>query len=105
MCLKMFEGISLVSLTPPALLGLAILMILTGRLWTNSAYQQKAEEAEKWREAYEKEREARAMADAQTNELLDTAKTSQAFIRAVFQNSERVRQRGGSDVSEPVLEE
>lgn len=95
-------GVPVSGLTAPALLGIAILMLLTGKLWTNSAYQQKCAEAERWRLAYEAERTARATSDAQTGELLEVAKTTQAMISGVYQNSERIRQNGETDVVSPT---
>lgn len=93
----MIEGIPIAGLTAPALLSIAVLMLFTGRLWTNSAYQEKVKESEQWREAFRKERESRITSDAQTAELLELAKTTHSFISAVFNNSERIRQSGGPD--------
>lgn len=90
-------GIPIGGLTAPALLGIAILMLMTGKLWTNAAYQEKVAEAERWRSAYEAEREARKTLDTQTVELLELAKTTDSFMRAVFTSSERVRQGAYSD--------
>lgn len=91
-------GIPIAGLTAPALLGIAILMLLTGKLWTNNAYQEKCKESEHWRGAYEAEREARQTSDSQTAQLLEVTKTTHAFIVAVFSNSERIRQGGGPNV-------
>ena len=87
----MFNGISVVQLTPSVLLGIAILMLLMGRLIPRTTYQDKANEAEKWRQAYEAERAARTISDAQTRELLEIAKTSELFLRAVVQQSETMK--------------
>lgn len=92
------EGIPIAGLTAPALLGIAILMLLTGRLWTNNAYQEKCKESDHWRLAYEAERENRQTSDSQTAQLLEVTKTTHAFIVAVFSNSERIRQGGGPNV-------
>lgn len=92
----MIDGISIIGLTPPALLGVAILMMLTGRLIPRSTYLDRVKEADQWRKAYEAERAARATSDAQTVELLELAKTTHSFITAVFSNSERIRQSGDS---------
>lgn len=93
------EGIPLVGLTAPTLLGIAVLMVLTGRLYSRAAYLEKVAEAERWRLAYEAEREARALSDKQTTELLELAKTTHSFIVAVFTNSEQARQAGGTNVA------
>lgn len=92
----MIEGISVIGLTPAALLGMAILMLLTGRLIPRSTYQDKLKEADQWREAYEAERAARTTSDAQTRELFEVAKTSESFLRAVFEKSESISQSGDS---------
>lgn len=91
----MFEGIPVVQLTPPVLLGIAILMLLTGRLIPRFTYQEKVKEADLWRQAYEAERSARTVSDAQTRELLEIARTSEQFLGAVFQNSERLKSGEG----------
>jgi len=80
----MFDGIPLVSLTPPVLLGVAILLLLFGRLWTNSAYQEKCRESERWRKAYETSEKARAISDAQSAELLELGRATYAMLDAVF---------------------
>lgn len=90
----MLDGIPLVGLTAPTLLGIAILLILVGRIIPRPFYVEKVTEAERWRLAYEAEREARALSDAQTAELLEVAKTTHNIIVAVFHNSELIK-RGG----------
>lgn len=95
----MLEGIPILDLTAPALLGITVLLIFLGRIIPRPFYQEKAVEADRWREAYEKEREARLASDAQTAELLEVAKTTHNIIVAVFHNSELIR-RGG-DLSVP----
>ena len=93
----MIESIPLDGLSAPAMLGVLIMMLFTGKLWTNSAYQEKKEEADRWRLAYEAEREARQTSDSQTVELLEVTKTTQGFIEAVLKNSELIRKSGVSD--------
>lgn len=95
----MIEGIPIAGLTAPTLLGIFILMLFNGKIWTNAAYQEKSKEADQWRMAYEKERDARKESDAQSSELLELAKTTNHFITAVFQNSEQLRQSGGAYVA------
>lgn len=94
---EFLEGIPIGGLTAPALLGLAILMLFTGKLWTNAAYQEKVAEAERWRLAYESEAKARAESDSQSKELLELGKTTHALITAVFTNSEYIRRSGEPD--------
>lgn len=93
----MLDGIPVGDLTAPGLLGLAVLMVLAGFLVPRYLYNEKKEEAEKWRQAYEAERKARATSDAQTAELLELAKTTHKIIVATFSTTERMRQSGGVD--------
>lgn len=93
----MLEGIPVKDLTAPTLLGVAILMVLLGLLVPRYVYNEKKEEAEKWRQAYEAERQARATSDAQTAELLELAKTTQKIIAAWAGTAERIRTSGGAD--------
>lgn len=86
----MFEGIPIVGLTPAALLGITVLLLLTGRLVPRIALKDKTEEAERWRLAYEAEREARATSDTHTTELLEGVKTSHAIITALFEAAQLV---------------
>jgi len=99
----MMEGIPIpiVGLSAPAIVSILIIMLFTGKLWTNSAYQEKKADAERWRQAYEAERDARQISEAQTAELLELAKTTHSFIVATFSNSERIRQAGDTDVASP----
>lgn len=92
----MLDGISIIDLTPAGLLLITVLLILTGRLVPRSVYQEKAAEADRWRSAFELERTARNVSEAQTRELLEVAKTSEHFLSAVFKNSERILQSGDS---------
>lgn len=94
----MIDGFPLIGLTAPTLLGIAILFLLMGRIIPRSTYLDKSREAERWREAYEKEREARARSNAQTVELLEGLKTNHAVISAMFQTIQRLAGSGESDV-------
>lgn len=91
----MFEGIPIVGLTAPTLLGITVLLLLTGRIMPRSAYMDKARESELWRQAYEKEREARATSNGQTIELLDAIKTNHAVVSAMFEVVKEKRRSGG----------
>jgi hypothetical protein len=82
--LTMFDGISVATLTPPALLGFAVLLVLLGRLVPWFQYNAKVKECEKWYKAWELERDARVASDAQRAELLELAKTTYAIIDAAF---------------------
>jgi hypothetical protein len=91
-------GIPFGDLAPPTLLGVTVLLILLGRLKPKVDIDKAEEAAEKWRLAYEAEREARSVADAQTAELLELAKTTHSIVLALFGASDRTRQSGGADV-------
>lgn len=93
----MIEGLPLADMSAPYLLGLAVLMILVGWLVPKRILTKTENESERWRLAYEAEREARILSEAQTSELLELAKTTHALITAVFTNSEqiRIKQRSG----------
>lgn len=93
----MLDGFPLVGLTSPTLLGIAILLIITGRLIPRQQYREKAAEAERWRLAYEAEREARSTSDAQTVQLLEFAKTNHSVITAVFESIRELKGSGGSN--------
>lgn len=87
----MLEGIPFEKLTAPSLVGLIVVLILLGWLVPRRTLQDKQDEAERWRQAYETERQARSEADAQTAELLEVARTTHALIQAIFSNSEQMR--------------
>ena len=97
----MIEGIPIVGLTAPGLLGVAVLLLLLGKIVPRSTLQDKIEEAIQWRKAYEAEREARRLADAQTTELLEVSRTNHALISALFANSERIRRESGAPDADP----
>lgn len=87
----MFDGISITLLTPAGLLLLTVYMILTGRLIPRSMYLEKKAEAERWQAAYEVERQARSVSDAQTRELFELAKTGTRVLEAVHTKSEMIK--------------
>jgi hypothetical protein len=84
----MFEGVPLVGLTAPALLSVFVLLIFTGLLIPYRTHKAKEVECERWRTAFETEREARTLSDKQTAELLEGQKNSHAVLVAIFKNSE-----------------
>ena len=94
----MFEGIPVANLTASGLLSITVLLILLGRLKPKSDVDRADAAAEKWRLAYEAEREARAISDAQTTELLELAKTTHDIVYATFNPPGRIHQSGGADV-------
>ncbi len=94
-----FEGIPIGDLSVSALLGIAVLLILLGRLKPKSDVDRADAAADKWRLAYEAEKEARAAADAQAAELLEVARTTHQIVVALFGATEGKRRSGGADVA------
>jgi hypothetical protein len=99
----MIDGVPYPSLTFPTLLGLAILFILLGKLVPYRYLKDKEVECEKWRKAYETERESRRVSDAQTAELLELARTTHAIVVAAFDEVPSIAKHrlpsGGHDVA------
>lgn len=91
--MEILQGITVGQLTPSILLGITVLMLLRGYLVPRATLQDKQKEADSWRTAYELERAARNTADAQNRELLEVAKASAGFLKAV---SEQASISGGS---------
>lgn len=85
----MWDGISIIGLTAPGLLLIAVLMVLTGRLVPKSTHEQTVKERDQWRAAYEVAELARSTQEAQTRELLEVAKTSTAVLTALHEFSEK----------------
>jgi hypothetical protein len=102
--LIMIDGIPINDLTAPSLLGIAIVLILLGWLVPRSTLKDKKEESEKWQQAYEAERKARSLSDAQTAELLELARTSKHLLESFFGENERVPLYGGGRHAAPVVE-
>lgn len=94
----MFDGIPIADLTAPTLLGLTVLLLLLGKIVPRATLKDKAEEAEKWRLAYEAEKKRANTSDAQTAELLEVARTTHSIIVAVFGAEERARRSGEAHV-------
>ena len=89
-------------LTAPGLIGLGVLLIMTGRLVPVRFYKNKSDESERWRLSFETERETRKVLDKQTSELLESQKATHAVILAILKNSEEIQRevkRGDRDVA------
>lgn len=90
---------------PGALLTLAVILILTGRLVPRASLMDKQREADNWRQAHERseaarqiEQQARAESQSQVSELLAHARTTQAFIAALQSHAAPLlRDRGEAD--------
>lgn len=97
----MLGGIPVEYLTAPTLIGLAVFFIFTGRLVPKRFYQERVNESDRWRLAYEVQRERADKSDAQTAELLEVTKTTHAFIVAIFHSTGSTHvppQIGGTNV-------
>ena len=100
----MLDGIPLADLTAPTLLGVAVLLLLFGKIVPRATLMDKAEEAKLWREAYEVERKAHELTEAQVTELLELSKTTYNVIVAMFGTTERMRkpEEGAPHVASPM---
>lgn len=99
----MIENIPLVGLTAPALLGIAVLLLLTGRIVPRSALTDRDKEIERWKSAYETEREARIISDNQTAKLLIAVETNRDVLFALLKVIKPTADSGGSsDVAEEI---
>ena len=79
----MFDGVPILDLSSSAILGITVILILTGRIVPKHTCDNLREEVKSWREAYEKEREARLQLQNQNGLLLETARTSSAVLNAL----------------------
>lgn len=92
-------------LSAPALLGLAVFLLLVGKIVPRSTLLDKMAEAERWRAAYEAEREARREVEKQTKDLYELAKTTHSVIVAMFQTIDHKREGGNSNESSTLRKE
>lgn len=88
-------GVPVSILTASGLLGLTVLFIIMGKLVPKVFYDGAKAESEKWRLAYEAERAARFISDAQTAELLTQAKVTHSVVVSMFGLLEKGSQTGG----------
>lgn len=76
-------GIPIEVLTPAGLLGLVILFIVMGRLVPRRTMEDVIRDRDEWRAAHKISEESRAELAGQTKELLEYARTTDAFIRSL----------------------
>lgn len=95
--------VAIADLTPSVLLGIVVMLVLLGKLVPRSILQDKIDEAEKWRLAFETEREARATSDAQTTKLLEVTGITNDALQSLNKSIEKLqRSPGGANaVSSP----
>lgn len=70
-------------LSASAILTIVVLMILRGALVPRSTHQEVRSDRDTWRDAWEASEEARRVQAQQLGELLELAKTTDQFIRAL----------------------
>lgn len=77
------EGLTFDTLAPSALAGLCVLLILTGRLVPRRTVEDITHDRDEWRAAHRISEAARAEAASQVEELLEHARTTDAFMRSL----------------------
>lgn len=85
----MLHDILTSDMTAPSLLGLTVVLLLLGVIVPSPTLKEKKKEAERWRLAYEAEREARSKAESHSVELLEVSKATYSIIEAVFGSRRR----------------
>lgn len=76
----MIGGFAVSDLTAGALLGVCVILILTGRIVPRSVLKDKDREAQQWHAAFTVEREARMEADFQARELISLAQSTHKLV-------------------------
>lgn len=71
------------TLAPSALAGICVLLILLGRLVPRRTLEDAMHDRDMWRAAHMISEQARAEGAAQVEELLEHARTTDAFIRSL----------------------
>lgn len=79
----MFGGFSLWQASAGGLLAVVVLLILTGRLVPYRLLKDVRAEAERWRQAYELERDARQRLAEHAEAGIEAARTTTAVLRAL----------------------
>lgn len=81
------DGFPILEWTPEALLGVGILLILLGKLLprrtVNDLLNEVRADRDEWRQAHATSEQARGEMAAQVDELLEHARTTDAFIRSL----------------------
>ena len=77
------DGLPVGGLSAAAILGIAVLMILRGQLVPRRTHDEVRTDRDTWRAAWEASEEARRVQAQQLGELLELAKTTDHFIRAL----------------------
>lgn len=80
-------GVSLDNLTPAALLGLAVLLLLMGRLIPRRTYDDLKTDRDHWQQAHADSEKARAEMAAVLEDLLETSRTTEALLQSLRQDA------------------
>lgn len=67
----------------PSLIGIAVMLVLTGRLVPRRILQDTQRDRDQWREAYMASESARHLEAEHTGQLLEAARTSVAVLQAL----------------------
>lgn len=98
-------GIPVSTLTPAGLLALVIILIAVGRLVPRRTLEDTIHDRDEWRTAHRISETARAELASQVSELLEHARTTESFIRAIphaaaaieMQRQQRTREEQNDD--------
>lgn len=86
----MIDGVPILELTPSVLLGIVILMVLTGRLVPRRTFQDMKEDRDGWRAAHRVSEEARVEISKQLDVALEVGDTMRQVLTGIqHQTKER----------------
>ena len=92
----MIGDIPITGLTAPGILGLAVILLLTGYIVPRKYLVDKETEILRWKKAYETEREARIVSDSQTGQLLVAIEANRDLMSALLTVVKPEARSGGS---------
>lgn len=88
-----FESVPIGLLTPGALLGIVIWLILVGRLVPRRTYDDMKEDRDHWRTAHSISEAARQVSAEQVSELLEHSRAANAFMGSLDRFEPRKEER------------
>lgn len=77
------DGIPIVGLTAPALLGLAVLLLLTGRLIPRRTYDDLRQDRNDWKDAHAESERIRGELVTHMTMMVEQAKVTEALLRSL----------------------
>ena len=77
-------GFTLVDLGPAALVAIAVLLVLTGRLVPRRTYDDMKHDRDEWRASHRLSEQARLEQAGQLDEMLELGRTTTAIVRASY---------------------